>query len=481
MTSNNTSSRSLALTPFNLLRWYSVTNLLVILPVSGLLAFAFARFVAHEMLYRDAILTAQFITSMVQTESTHGGLASPLGLTTQLDPRIHPAGTAHIDQRVEQVRAEFFDHVRTLPDVLLVNIYKRDGSIIWSNNRELIGTRAHEQEELHEAFTTSEPVARVHLGTRHDRPEQQFTREPRSVFVENYIPLVDGSGEVAAVVEIYKEPESLLQTIERGERIIWGATVLAAALLYLAGFRIVQRGQRLLLHQQQRLMESETLAVVGEMSTAVAHSLRNPLAAIRTSAELALDSSDDAVRGNARDIITQVDRLSSWVRDLLRYSRPQETVVEAVDVAAALREAVSHLAQQLQRAGVQVEGPGEAEVPRVVGNGILVAQALRSVLANAIEAMPSGGRLHVAVREAERGQRVEVEVRDTGQGMSQSQLQEAMRPFHTTKRTGVGLGLAIVRQVMDRFGGQVTIDSEEQVGTTVRLVFARAGARGGEA
>ena len=133
------------------------------------------------------------------------------------------------------------------------------------------------------------------------------------------MPIFDVHGRrIVGVVELYKVPADLFETLAEGRRLIWLAAVVAAAFLYAALFWIVLRAQRIIEIQGDRLVESESLAVVGEMGSAVAHGLRNPLAAIRSSAELALESPlPDQARECAQDIVAQVDRLEGWVRQLL--------------------------------------------------------------------------------------------------------------------------------------------------------------------
>lgn len=463
-----------AIAPFNLLRWYSLSSLVVVVAVAIVFAYGFTRFIARETLQRDAVLTAQFINSMSETETEHAGFRGGLVLPQLLDPRIDPVSLGIPVASVRNARSEFYDHIRLLPDLLLANVYASDMRIIWSTNPVLIGKVDADNDDLKEAFRSRVLVAIAHLETAHDKEEQRFLSEPKSVFIENYIPLRNGNGDVVLTVEVYKEPASLLATMTRADRLVWGASALAAAAVYLTGFGIVRRGQLLLLKQQRRLVETETLVAIGEMSTAVAHSLRNPLATIRSSAELALDTESEAVRKNARDIISQVDRMSGWVRDLLRYSRPQEPSLGKVDLPPLLRDAVAGFAQQIDKAGIRVNESMPEMVPPVAGDTSLLPQVFRSVLSNAVEAMPEGGELRVLLVPDDGSGRVVVTISDSGQGMSPEQLAMAFRPFHTSKRQGLGLGLSLVKQVMERLGGSVEIASRENVGTDVRLVFQAA-------
>jgi len=275
-----------------------------------------------------------------------------------------------------------------------------------------------------------------------------------------------------AVVEIYKEPESLLDAIKRCNQLVWASTALGMVFLYLAMFWIIRRADITLDDQQRRLLESETLCVVGEMSASVAHGIRNPLAAIRTSAELALDGDLVSIRKNAKDIISQVDLLGRWVRDLLFFSRPVTGEIQTMDVVLLIDDCLPNFAAQMEKNQITPRflRPNQA-VPRVRGNTSLAMQALSSVISNAIEAMPKGGSLQLQLLVED--DQVSVVVNDTGSGMSATQMDLVFKPFYTTKHNGLGLGMALVKRIMERFGGAIRLKSVEGAGTTVSLTFNR--------
>ncbi|HSD61981.1 MAG TPA: ATP-binding protein, partial [Burkholderiales bacterium] len=283
-------------------------------------------------------------------------------------------------------------------------------------------------------------------------------------------------GSAVAVVEIYKEPSGLFTTIRRGQVLVWVGALLAGALIYLTLFWVVRRASSLIHSQQQQIVESEMLVVMGEMAQAVAHGIRNPLATIRTSAELALEGDPQLARKSAQDIVNQVDRMSYWVRDLLVFSRPPEGEQEQVDVSALIRDAVRGFSTRFERTGITPmlqELP--AELPKVVGNRALYMQAFNSIIANAVEAMPHGGTLTISSDvDPARGQ-VRVSVADTGVGMTEKQLELAFKPFQTTKARGLGVGLSLVKRIIERYGGTVVLESRENQGTRIDLVLHPAG------
>ncbi|WP_323113945.1 HAMP domain-containing sensor histidine kinase [Pseudomonas guariconensis] len=455
---------------FNLLRWFSVISLLIIAAVAGALGYFSTRFVVRDSVERDAMLTAQFIQAMAQAEVRHSQLPPGTTMGELLDPRLDNQHLQVAPGLVQSTRGEFLDHVAHLPDILLANVYAYDRTVVWSTNPDLLGKRIVEDDDLEEAFDSRKPVSASYHKAEDDREEQEFQREPRYLFIENYIPLFDSQGEkVLSMVEIYKEPQDLVRRIQRGYVLIWCSTLVGGVLIYFGLFWIVRRAAGMLHHQQDRLVASETYVALGEMSSAVAHSLRNPLANIRSSAELAQEIASDPARKNIADIISQVDRMSRWVRDLLASLRPASDEAEPVDLVEAIEDTRLAFQQQIERNGVQFSFEGPAQ-QWVVSQPLQLTQILNSLFANALEAMPKGGLLCAEVSCLE-GQQVRLVLSDTGRGMSQQQERMVFKPFFTTKQGGLGVGLALVKRIMERFGGSVSLTSREEEGTRVSLVF----------
>ncbi len=459
--------------PFNLLRWFSLVSLVLIASVSIGMAISATRYAVTESTERDSLLTAQFLQALSEGEIRHANFGPGVTMGEFLDFREDGAQSGIDRRQLERVRREFFDHLTSLPDALHANVFAPDRTIVWSTNPELVGRRLVDREELEEVFRTRAHVAHARWRVEGGRTEQQFVRSPDGLYFENYIPLIDHAGNVASVVEIYKEPADLIGRMERAYTLLWLAAAAGGGLIYLGLFWIVRRGATQLAAQQRQLIENETLVALGEMSSAVAHGLRNPLAAIRTSAELALDLDCSPARKNIDDIIGQVDRLSKWIRELLLCSSQLNDEHEAVDLVAAVSEVLSAYQPQIGKAGIQVEWSPVASL-KVLSHPVLLNQALNSVVANAIEAMPRGGRLRIEIERDRCQRRLILSVGDTGVGMSEQQLSMAFKPFYSTKRGGLGVGLSLVRRIMERFGGEVRVTSREHVGTNVCLLFRGA-------
>jgi signal transduction histidine kinase len=458
--------------PFNLLRWFSLISMAVIGSVAVALGAVSTRFVITESVQRDALLTSQFVQAIASAEVRHVSIPNVRTMGELLDPRKDKDFTDVDPLARASARGEFLDHIEHLPDVILANIYAPDRMVIWSTNPALMGTTIHADEDLDQAFSSRMPVSASYHSVDKSRMEQKFVTPPYYIFIENYIPLFDADGDtVTAMVEIYKEPRDLIDRMERGLVLIWLATALGGGLIYLGLYWIVRRAAILLETQQKQLITNETFVALGEMSSAVAHSLRNPLATIRSSAELALEFDSGPAHKNINDIIGQVDRMSKWVRELLQSLRPLNDEAEPVNLVAALHDSLMAFEHQIAKAGVQVVFEPQ-ETPMVLSQQVQLTQILNSLLANAVEAMDQGGTLTITLEPTDiRG--ISVVVSDTGKGMNEEQRSMAFRPFFTTKQGGLGVGLVLVKRIMERFGGAVTLGSREGEGTSVRLSFKR--------
>ncbi|KOY00489.1 ATP-binding protein [Pseudomonas nunensis] len=462
---------------FNLLRWFSLASFFIIGAVALGLGYISTRFVVTESIERDALLTAQFIQAIGDAEIRHASISTSRTMGEMLDPRHDNAYTDVDPGARAAARIEFLDHVEHLPDILLATVFALDRTVIWSTNPAMIGMRFEDDEELDESFEMKVPVSSSYHKIDEERPEQMLLREPQLLFIENYIPMFNADkSKVIAMVEIYKEPADLVERIERGFKSIWIATLLGGAAIYLALFWIVRRAAKLLQSQQKQLISNETFVALGEMSSAVAHSLRNPLATIRSSAELAQEIASQGAQKNIGDIINQVDRMSRWVRELLVSLRPMSDDSESVDLVLSIDDTLSAFEPLIKRSNVEVRFTPHS-FPPVVSQPVLLTQILNSLFANALEAMPKGGVLSVDIETPKPGQ-LSMILTDTGKGMTKQQQQMVFKPFFTTKQGGLGVGLALVKRIMERFQGSVELTSQEQEGTRVCLTFKVA--TGGE-
>ena len=226
---------------------------------------------------------------------------------------------------------------------------------------------------------------------------------------------------------------------------------------YLSTLGLVRKASDLMQRQRERLVESEAMARVGEISASVAHSIRNPLASIRSSAELQLELREGPAEA-AHETIANADRIERLVRTLLSYVRHPEEVRGSTDLAATLADVRAHFDGVFTAQGKTLELRVADRLPPVNGEPLAIAQVVHSLLANALEATAAGDRVLVSAQASGRG--VRLEVSDSGAGLPPERLSEVFKPFWTTKPRGMGMGLTLVRSTLERLGGQIELHSQ---------------------
>jgi signal transduction histidine kinase len=229
-----------------------------------------------------------------------------------------------------------------------------------------------------------------------------------------------------------------------------------------------------------RLGRSERLAAIGELSTAVAHGIRNPIAGIRLATQLGLESvrAGESVEENLADVLVEVDKLESQVRGILDFARPFEPRLEPVDVPALVGSLLDTLAPRLAQAKVAVDVTTAPSLPPVLADRAHLGQALHELLGNAIDAMPGGGRVTIAVDGAGDGRpSVRIAVADTGPGVPPEIRERIFQLFMTTKPTGTGVGLAVVRKILERHGGAIRVEDAASGGARFVIELPAAAGR----
>ena len=225
----------------------------------------------------------------------------------------------------------------------------------------------------------------------------------------------------------------------------------------------------------EALEEQKRLAALGAMSAGLAHEIRNPLAGLKGAAQV-LEGED--LSGESQEmlqvIIDECERLDVVVSQFLDYARPFELRTHPELLNALVTHAATLLRAQGLPAGVTLDEALAGDLPQLHLDSTRITQVVLNLLQNAVQAMPNGGTLTLTtVRRRDRRGRevVELQVRDTGPGMSDDILEQLFVPFFTTKTGGTGLGLAICQRIVAAHGGELDVQTVVGEGSTfvVRL------------
>jgi two-component system, NtrC family, sensor histidine kinase HydH len=240
---------------------------------------------------------------------------------------------------------------------------------------------------------------------------------------------------------------------------------------------------------QAEARRAERLAALGQLSAGLAHEIRNPLAVIKGSAEILkqkLGSGDEMARELSDYIYTEVNRVSALVSRFLDFARPTSLDLHPGVLSDVVEKSLKAVADQGADKRVRIVREYAPDTPRVELDEDLCEQVFTNLVLNACEAMgDDGGDLKVRIfgESTEREELAVAEIEDSGPGVPAAMREQVFNPFVSTKKTGVGLGLAIVSKIVDAHGGKVTLSSSAsssetgKQGARFRVTFPAA--RGG--
>jgi len=239
----------------------------------------------------------------------------------------------------------------------------------------------------------------------------------------------------------------------------------------------VEQKTRELSGAQEEMLRVERMASIGKLAAVVAHEINNPLAGILTYSKLLKKRLGKEPEPNAENVAmldlmeSESRRCGEIVKNLMTFGRPTSVNMEPSDLNSVIDRCVRLVQHQLTLKNIELHLDLEKSLPAVRCDNGQIEQVLLALVMNAIDAVPNGGNLSLASRTSPGGGSVQLEVRDDGVGMPKEVIAKMFEPFFTTKERGrgLGLGLAISRNIVDRHGGKIGVVSEPGRGTTFTI------------
>jgi len=222
---------------------------------------------------------------------------------------------------------------------------------------------------------------------------------------------------------------------------------------------------------ERKLVEAEQLASISTLAAGIAHDVGTPLNVISGYADLIeRGAQDDTTRTRARIVKEQIGRITDLVQTLLNISRPHAPRRARLDLERSLDHALLFLADRFAERGIKVERDFRP-LPTVFGDSDRLERVLLNLLANAVDAMPTGGNLHIRLAPAAVGYNAEISIRDTGSGIPSDELSKIFEPYYSTKERGqgTGLGLFAAKSIVLEHGGSIEVESALGEGTEFRI------------
>jgi len=286
-----------------------------------------------------------------------------------------------------------------------------------------------------------------------------------------YAPLKSRGEEIRAVVCV-EASAGFLAGLNELRKILLLATVISIAGIILF-MSLAIKATTSLLQARESLMRSETLASMGRMAAGIAHEIRNPLFIIRSSAETLKNENPELSERIDEYIIEEVDRLNDVLSDYLLFARDESAVKRPMDLVKTLSRSVRLIREDAENRGVEIKMDiSIAEAP-FTGEEKRLQQAFLNILLNSLQAID--GRGTIWVRMKRNGGRYTIEFEDNGRGIGADEMKKIFEPFYTTKPDGSGLGLSIVKAIVESHGAAIEISSKDGKGTKVTLRFPLTG------
>ncbi|MFO7986209.1 MAG: ATP-binding protein [Desulfatiglandaceae bacterium] len=375
----------------------------------------------------------------------------------------------------------------------LVNIYETGtGVIAYSTDPDLIGKRVKKSlgykraiEGEHSSRLVSAGDDLWGLGIDAMGGEKKF-----QTFIpfRGVDPFTGEKGDIGGVFELIQDLSREYESIVRLQYIIFGLSILIMALIFVALLLIVHKAERIIDQRaraqrelEAQLNHTERLAALGQMVAGVSHEIRNPLGIIRSTAELlqGMPKADEAQARLSGLIIEESSRLNNIVTEFLDFARPQKPNFQPCHLDEILKKGLRFLKPEAEKHQISINSNWNHQPLPLRGDPQLLYRSFLNIYVNALQSMETGGALTVEVTEETDA--YVIRIQDTGSGIKAENRSKIFDPFFSTKDKGSGLGLSIVKNIIEAHSGEIWIESTQTgdggghgSGTTVIIKLPRS-------
>ncbi|TYR78828.1 PAS domain S-box protein [Priestia megaterium] len=221
---------------------------------------------------------------------------------------------------------------------------------------------------------------------------------------------------------------------------------------------------------EELLRKSEKLAVVGQLATAIAHEIRNPLTTMKGFMQLLKSTENKSSQRYIDLMLSESNQIERITNEFMMVAKPQAVKVQPNDIHMIVEQVVILLQPQATMHNVQIRTELEADIPVIVCEKNQLKQVFINILKNAIEAMSEGGEVWIQIAKLDNHQ-VNIRFIDQGRGIPKERIPYLGEPFYSIKEEGIGLGLTICYKIVETHQGKITIESEVDKGTTVDVTL----------
>jgi two-component system sensor histidine kinase HydH len=443
--------------PFRLVKYFTFTSLMVIF-IGTIILSVLNTLWAREMQYKKseeyALLLIENLNHQVYMQ-----FILPVGLKYG---KIELRNANQFERMDSVVRSTLHSF-----KVEMVNIYgATDDIIAYSFSKEKIGKRNLGGTSYMQALEGKSSSKLIRKGNFWEI----LFGFPKEIHIITFAPLRAEQplsinlGAVLGVVEIVQDLSDDYKSIFEFQILVIITITIVMAILLLILIFVVKRGEGIIekralerLKLKEQLSQAKHLSTLGEMVAGISHEIRNPLGIISSSAELLKKkmNQNNSLTAISDIIIEEASRLNHIITDFLNFARPREPVIASCRIEEVIEKNISFLEPQLVENGYTIQTVIKNDLPSIMADVDMLYQAFLNILINAMQAMPNGGVVIISAESDDRD--IYLTFKDHGKGIPEEVLKKIWDPFFTTKEKGTGLGLGIVRNIIESHHGKILI------------------------
>ncbi|NOX33641.1 MAG: two-component sensor histidine kinase [Deltaproteobacteria bacterium] len=286
------------------------------------------------------------------------------------------------------------------------------------------------------------------------------------------------AGPVLGVVEIVRDVSDDYKKVFKLQGLIIGSCFIVMGILFIVLRFVVKHGEKIIekraeerLRLEEKLSQAEHLSAIGEMTAGVSHEIRNPLGIIKSSAQLLKKKMAklDAKSSIPDIIVEESTRLDNIITDFLDFAKPKIPDLHPCRVEEIIEKNIAYITPQIEDNNINIIKKISNNLPEIMADSAMLYQAFLNILINAFQSLKTDGSITVQIDCDSNN--IVVNFIDNGEGIRQEVLKKIWTPFFTTKDTGTGLGLGIVKNMIEAHNGTITITNIKPKGANVEITL----------
>lgn len=286
------------------------------------------------------------------------------------------------------------------------------------------------------------------------------------------------AGQVLGVVEIVRDVSDDYKQVVKLQGLTVGSCFIVMGILFFVLLFVVRHGEKIIerraeerLKLEEKLSQAEHLSAIGEMTAGISHEIRNPLGIIKSSAQLLKKKMEklDAKTSIPDIIVEESGRLDNIITDFLDFAKPKILDLHPCKVEDIIEKNITYLTPRIEDNNLNIIKEISKHLPEVLADSAMLYQAFLNILINAFQSLKNNGCITIRIKYDSGS--IIINFIDNGEGIPKKILKKIWTPFFTTKDTGTGLGLGIVKNMIEAHNGTITITNMEPKGANVEITL----------